>query len=57
MAQVELHKQGGSSAAGSSSASLGDGSPQEGLRDLALMEALLGSAARQGALEQVQQVQ
>ncbi len=54
---MELHKLGGGSAAGSSGGSLGDGSPEEGLRDLALMEALLGSAQREGALEKVAQVQ
>jgi hypothetical protein len=56
---VEQHKQGGAAAAaaGSASASLGDGSAEAGIRDLALMEALLASAQQQGAPVQVVQVQ
>jgi hypothetical protein len=56
---VEQHKQGGGDAgavAGIASVSLGDGSAEEGIRDLALMEALLASAQQQGGPVEVVQV-
>ena len=55
---MQLHKQQGAGAGSSSSSSEshGDGSAEEGIRDLALMEALLQSAQQDGAPVKVQAV-